>query len=131
MFKLVVLTVLLAVSESHAFWAACPGILAPTSVSSAVCSGASCTVSRGQPFTASAQITFNGAFSNLHTRVTVFVLGIGVEIPQDNPNTCDHIFIGGAHSGCPTTPNVQSEWRISMSVSPDTPIVSNARVRCE
>jgi len=133
MFKLVALTVLLAISGSHAFWTACPGVMAPTSITSDVCSGSSCTVRIGQDFSAEATITFTQAHARLDTRITVFVLGVGVNIPQDPPhdNLCNSLFTGGVLTGCPTTPGVATVWRINLTVTSTTPTVNNARVRCE
>jgi hypothetical protein len=133
MFKLVALTVLLAISGTQAFWSACPGILGPTSVTSDVCSGSSCNVRLGQDFSGVAVFSFARSHATLTTRITIYIGGVGVDIPQDPPhdNVCNSIFRDGVFSGCPTVPNVQSEWHINLTVTSNTPTVNNARVRCK
>ncbi|XP_070508062.1 uncharacterized protein [Chironomus tepperi] len=133
MFKLVALTVLLAISGTHAFWSACPGILAPTSVTSDVCSGSSCNVQLGQDFSGVATVSFARAHSALAIRITIYVGGVGIDIPQDPPNDniCNSLFRDGVLTGCPTVPNVPAEWRINLTVTSNTPTVNNARVRFE
>ncbi|CAG9809070.1 unnamed protein product [Chironomus riparius] len=133
MFKLIALTVFLAISGTQAFWTACPGVLAPTSITSDVCSGSSCNVQLGQQFSAEATITFTQAHARLDTRITVFVLGVGINIPQDPPldNICNSLFRDGVLTGCPTTPGVATVWRINLTVTSNTPTVNNARVRFE
>ena len=133
MFKLVALTVLLAISGTHAFWAACPGILAPTAVTSPVCSGASCSVTIGQDFSGVATVTFTRAHAALTLRITIFIGGVGFDATPDPPdnNVCNSLYRDGVLAGCPTVPNVQTEWRINLTVSPGTPVVSGARVRCK
>ena len=133
MFKFVALTVLLAISGTQAFWSACPGILAPTAVTSDVCSGSSCNVRLGQDFAGVATVSFTRAHSALTTRITIFIGGVGTDIPQDAPgnNICNSLFRDGVLTGCPTTPNVATDWRINLTVTSNTPTVSNARVRCK
>ncbi|CAG9809069.1 unnamed protein product [Chironomus riparius] len=133
MFKLVALTVLLALSGTQAFWTACPGVLAPTSVTSDVCSGSSCNVRLGQDFSGVATVSFTRAHAILTTRITIYIGGVGVDIPQDAPhdNICNSLFRDGVLTGCPTTPNVATEWRINLTVTSNTPTVNNARVRFE
>ncbi|XP_070508065.1 uncharacterized protein [Chironomus tepperi] len=133
MFKLVALTVLLAISGTQAFWSACPGVLAPTSITSDVCSGSSCSVTLGQDFTAEATVVFTQAHARLDTRITVFVLGVGINIPQDAPhdNICNSLYRDGVLAGCPTVPGAAHVWRINLTVTTNTPTVNNARVRFE
>ncbi|XP_070508063.1 uncharacterized protein [Chironomus tepperi] len=133
MFKFVILSVLLAITGTQAFWAACPGILAPTNIVSDVCSGTSCTVRRGQTFTAQATITFTQAHARLDTRITVFLLGVGINVPQDPPhdNVCNNLYRNGVLVGCPTVPGAAHVWNIEMLVTNLTPTANNARVRFE
>jgi hypothetical protein len=137
MFKLVALTVLLALSGANAFWTACPGVpagvIAPRQITSPSCSGATCTVTRGQTLVANAYATFTQAHSTLNVRIQVFILGIGVNVPQDPPhdNACNSLFENGVQTGCPTRPGVEKVWVINMPVSQATPAVQNARVRCK
>ncbi|KAG5673377.1 hypothetical protein PVAND_003433 [Polypedilum vanderplanki] len=136
MFKLIALTVLLALSGANAFWTRCadlPNAVAPREITSPSCSGTSCTVTRGQTLTANAFATFTQVHHRLDVRVRVFVLGVGIEIPMDPPNdnACNSLLLNGVQHGCPTTPGVEKVWVINMPVSQLTPAVSNARVRFE
>ncbi|CAG9809073.1 unnamed protein product [Chironomus riparius] len=135
MFKILALF-LLALSSTNAFWTACTdraGAIAPNRVESASCSGSLCTVVRGETLVADAFATFTSAHSVLTVRVTAYILGIGVNLPQDPPydNACNSIFINGVMTGCPTTPNVESLWRIQMLVPTTYPAFQNTRVRYE
>ncbi|KAG5673376.1 hypothetical protein PVAND_003432 [Polypedilum vanderplanki] len=136
MFKLIALTVLLALSGANAFWSACsdlPNALAPRTVESASCSPTLCTVTRGETLIADAYMTFNQAHSRLDVSVTAYIFGIGVNLPQDPPhdNACNSLLNAatGAHHGCPTTPGTEKIWRINMLVPTTYPSFSNTRVR--
>ena len=84
MLKFIALAVIVALSGAEAFWSACPGFngVTPRQITSASCSGNLCTVTRGEPLVADAFLTFNQAHQALNVRVTAYILGIGVNLPQ-------------------------------------------------
>lgn len=67
------------------------------------------------------------------TRLTVFVGGVGVVIPQTPPNDngCNSLFINGAAAGCPTVPNQTYRYDLTLTVTDQTPASANTPVRCE
>lgn len=135
MFKILALF-LLAFSSANAFWSACTdraGAIAPNRIESASCSGNLCTVVRGETLIADAFATFTAAHNTLTVRVTAYILGIGVNLPQEPPHdsACNSIFLNGVLTGCPTTPGVESLWRIQMLIPTTYPAFQNTRVRCK
>ncbi|XP_070508060.1 uncharacterized protein [Chironomus tepperi] len=133
MAKLIILTVLLAISSTYAFWSPCPGILAPTFIESDVCYGTACRVEMGQNITAEVGMRFTQVHNRLDNRATVFLFGIGINLPQDPPNDdlCNHLYLNDVLVGCPTVPGVDYIWRIRMTVPSNIPRFNNARVRFE
>jgi len=69
----------------------------------------------------------------LDTRITVFLLGVGINVPQDPPhdNVCNNLYRDGVLAGFPTVPGAAYVWNISMVVTNLTPTANNARVRCK
>lgn len=133
MFKFLLLAVL-AVASADAFWTACAGVgNAPTSIVSPSCSGNLCTVQRGETLVADATHTFTAAHSRLDVRVTAFILGIPVNLPQSPPDddACNSMYRGGTLVGCPTVPNTVHVWRINFFIPTSYPTFSNTRVRCK
>ena len=129
MYKFIVIA-LLAVASADAFWTPCsdhPGT-APSSVVSPSCSGNLCTVQRGETLHADATVTFTAAHSRLDVRVTAFILGIPVNLPQSPP---DDDACNSMSPACPTTPNQQHTWGINFFVPTTYPTFSNTRVRCK
>jgi hypothetical protein len=126
MFKFVALVVLLAISGTQAYWSGCPGILGPTSITSPACSGSACTVVQGTTADFTSSITFARAHSHLMTRLTVFIGGVGIVIPQTPPhdNACNQI-------ACPTVPNVPTTYVLTLTITTGTPVTNNADVRCK
>ena len=135
MFKILALFVL-AFSSANAFWSACTdraGAIAPSRVESSACSGNLCIVVRGEALVADGFFTFASTHTALTVRVTAYILGIGVNLPQEPPHdsACNSIFINGVLTGCPTTPGVESVWRINMLIPANYPAFQNTRVRCK
>ncbi|XP_070508064.1 uncharacterized protein [Chironomus tepperi] len=134
MFKFIVLAVL-AVASVDAFWSPCSDHAgnAPSSIVSASCSGNLCTVQRGETLIADATHTFTAAHSRLDVRVTAFILGIPVNLPQSPPDddACNSMYRGGSLVGCPTVPNAVHVWRINFFIPTTYPTFSNTRVRFE
>lgn len=134
MFKLVALTVLLAIAGTDAFWNCCanqPNAVCPRSVVSPACSGDICTVTRGEQLTANAFFTPVRAHSELRVTVTTTIAGITVTLPTDLDDACTSMFRGGVSVGCPTVPNTEHEWRIIDNISESTPALTSAVIRCE
>ena len=134
MFKFIILAVL-AVASADAFWAPCSDHAgnAPSSVVSPSCSGNLCTIQRGETLIADMTHTFTAAHSRLDVRVTAFILGVPVNLPQSPPDddACNSMFRGGVQTGCPTVPNTAHVWRIDFSIPTAYPSFSNSRVRCK
>jgi hypothetical protein len=135
MFKILAVF-LLAFASANAFWSACTdraGAIAPNRVESAACSGSLCTIARGEELVADGFFTFAAAHNELTVRVTAYILGVGVNLPQSPPHdsACNSIYVGGSMTGCPTTPNVESIWRIIMMIPTTYPAFTNTRVRCK
>jgi hypothetical protein len=89
MYKAIVLVLILALSSANAFWSACtdrPGAIAPERIESPFCTGNLCTVVRGETLTADAWISSPNSHAILTVRVTAYILGIGVNLPQDPPH---------------------------------------------
>ena len=133
MFKIVAITLLVALSGANAsFWSACSGVgsnvVAPTSITSPSCVGDRCTVTRGQTLIANAVIPWTAAHQRLDVTILVFILGIGipVQIDPQHANACNSLV-----PGCPTVPGQSHTWTINMPVTPETPAANNVRVRCE
>ena len=135
MYKILVLA-LLAVSAECQFWSACtdrPGAITPNRIESAACSGNLCTIARGETLVADAFATFTSAHNHLEVRVTAYILGIGINLPQEPPhdNACNSIHRDGVLVGCPTTPGIEHLWRIVMLIPTTYPAFSNTRVQCK
>ena len=135
MYKIIVLAVL-AFASADAFWSACtdqPNALAPTRVESASCSGSLCTVIRGEPLIADVFATYTTVHNRLDVRVTAFVLGVPINLPQEPPydDACNFMYRGGVLVGCPTVPGQEHVWRINLLISENYPPFQNSRVRCK
>lgn len=135
MYKVIVVA-LLAVSSASAFHSACtnlPNAIRPSDIQSSACSGSQCIVTRGETLIADATIAFTKTHSRLDVRVTAYILGIPVNLPQSPPddNACNSMFVGGTNVGCPTRPGQSHVWRINFSVPASYPAFSNTRVRCK
>ena len=135
MYKIIVLAVLVF-SSADAFWSACPdhpNALIPSRIESPYCSGSLCTLVRGELFTADVFATHTNVHNRLDVRVTAFVLGVPVNLPQDPPydDACNFIYRGGVLVGCPTVPGEEHLWRINLIISEAYPPFQNSRVRCK
>jgi hypothetical protein len=93
MLKFILLSVFVA--SASAFWTGCnlPGVVTPDLITSPFCGATSCTIARGQTLTAQAFFTPVRAHQRLDVTVTAFVLGIGVNLPIDEPHNNGTIFI--------------------------------------
>lgn len=86
MFKLTALILFVTLySSADAFWASCPGINGPTRIESPSCTATRCVATRGEPLIAHAFLSFARSHAALNVRVTAFVLGIGIPLPQEPP----------------------------------------------
>ncbi|KAL7017759.1 hypothetical protein ACKWTF_010514 [Chironomus riparius] len=134
MFKFAfVLLLAISASQAQSYWSGCPGILGPTTLTSPVCSGSACTVVQGTTSVFQSTISFTRAHSHLMTRLTVFLGGVGVVIPQTPPhdNGCNALFRDGVQVGCPTIPNVPTRYDLTLTITTGTPVTNNANVRFE
>jgi hypothetical protein len=81
-----IFVVLLTAVPSHAFWSLCSANMpGPDHVSSPNCGATSCTVVRGQMMHADVTISSPYAHGELMVRGFVFLLGIGIPLPQIPP----------------------------------------------
>lgn len=134
MYKLLILT-LISLASVNAFWSPCtdrPGAIAPNRVESAACSGNLCTITRGETLIADVFGVFTAAHHRLDVRVTAYIFGIGVNLPQAPPDddACNSLFRDGQLVGCPTIPGVEYMWRIDFLIPTTYPAFANTRVRC-
>jgi hypothetical protein len=83
--KTVLILSLFAVASTHAFWTACPGLRGPDHVSSPHCGATNCQVVRGEMMHADVTISSPDVHTELMVFGTVFILGIGVPLPQVPP----------------------------------------------
>ena len=134
MFKFAfVLLLAISATQAQSYWSGCPGILGPTTLTSPACSGSACTVVQGSTSVFQSTITFTRAHAHLMTRLTVFLGGIGVVIPQTPPhdNGCNALFRDGVQVGCPTVPNVPTRYDLTLTITTQTPVTTGANVRCK
>ncbi|KAG5667575.1 hypothetical protein PVAND_015552 [Polypedilum vanderplanki] len=131
-----VLAILLtSVPSTDAFWSVCTnpsGVPGPESVTSPNCGATHCTVVRGEVMHADAVISSPHSHNELMVRGFVFLLGIGIPLPQIPPydNGCNSLFtMDNVQTSCPTTPNTRYIWRVAQEVPQETPAFQNARVQ--
>ncbi|CAG9803563.1 unnamed protein product [Chironomus riparius] len=120
----------------QAFWTECPGsgVIGPDSITSPNCTIDRCRVTRGQLLSADILVTWSGSHSELRTRITAFLLGIGINLPIDYPfdNVCNVLMLpDGSSLSCPTVPNVQNRIPLEMLISSAYPAMNNARVQVD
>lgn len=82
----ILVVLLTSVPSSDAFWRVCNATLpGPDSVSSPNCGATTCTVTRGQMMHADVVISSPLAHNELMVRGFVFLLGVGIPLPQVPP----------------------------------------------
>ncbi|KAG5674352.1 hypothetical protein PVAND_004327 [Polypedilum vanderplanki] len=119
----------------RAFYTRCSHTNAPgpDHIVSPNCNSERCFGVRGDVVNADIWATPLGAHTELRTRITAFILGIGVPLPVDPPfdDACNMIFLDGQLTTCPTIPNRQYMLQVEIPILHAYPPFSNAIVRVE
>ncbi|XP_070506676.1 uncharacterized protein [Chironomus tepperi] len=118
---LFVLILISALGLNQATWTDCPGlnVPGPDSVNSKL-------------LLPVLRITFQDVHNELRSRVTAFMLGIGINLPLDPPfdDLCNVItFTNGTQASCPTISSVQYEIQLDLGIEYNP--MSQTRLRVE
>jgi hypothetical protein len=122
MFKFVALLALvLAADAARVNFRPCPGNLpTPNWVESDYCTGDTCTLTRGQTFTARISFTPREQFSALMVGIQATFLGLPfpIAIPQGYENACDFLEAGAR---CPVQANANYIWALQAPIDASYP----------
>lgn len=134
MYKLAIVSIILALSGANAFWSQCGGSAYFYSIVSPDCDDYSCTKARGDLFTTSAMFSTPESHNSLKVRATAFVYGTNVRIDVNPPydNVCNNLYdYYNEPSGCPTLPNEIYKWTLMLEFPETFPSLSQTQVQCK
>ena len=80
--KIIVLTLLCLVHQVFSFWTQCPNGRLPIDVQTQHCTSSGCNAARGEPFKMTVLMDFLQTHQNLRPRGTIFIFGVGIQIPD-------------------------------------------------
>lgn len=132
MFKFVVfLALVLAVESARVDFRPCSGgFPTPNWVESDYCTGDTCTLRRGQTFTARVHFTPREQFNEMMVGLEVTFLGLPFpfEIPPGYENACNFLEAGAR---CPVSANTDYIWGLQAPVADTYPAVNGLNVESE
>lgn len=130
MFKFIVLLAFVFAAEAaRVNFSPCPGGLpTPNWVESDYCTGDTCTLRRGQTFTARIEFTPREQFSSLRVAIAATLLGIPfpIEIPAGFEDACDFLEAGAR---CPVNAGATYIWALQAPIATTYPAVSGLNMQ--
>lgn len=130
MFKFIVLLAFVFAAEGARvnFRPCAGGLPTPNWVESDYCSGETCTLRRGQTFTARVNFTPREQFARLMVGISATFLGLPfpIDIPAGYENACDFLE-GGAR--CPVVANTEYVWGLQAPIATTYPAANGINMQ--